>query len=47
MGRTAEAGKTTDHVCMPGDRGLNEVEVGSAHELLGTSHVERDTLLTK
>lgn len=41
MERTAEAGKTTDQVCTPGNGSLNEVHVGGAHEVLGTSHLER------
>jgi hypothetical protein len=40
MERTAEAGKTADQVGTPGDRSLDEVEVGGAHEALGTSHAE-------
>ena len=38
--QTSEAGETADHVGAPGDCSLNEVEVGSAHEVLGTSHIE-------
>lgn len=41
MERTAEAGKTTDQVSTPGNWSLNEVHVGGAHEVLGTSHLER------
>lgn len=38
--RTAEAGKTTDQVRAPGDRGLDEVKVSRAHEVLGVRHFE-------